>query len=366
MKICFIATGDSIHSFRWIEFFAKQGHDVHWISLTPFIKPPVSNILTYEMPCEYFEFVQIVKSINPVKVILNRIQPDILHMHSAGRHGLLGALTRFHPCVTTAWGSEILIAGKSPFNRPVIKFVLKNMDVITCDADHMRQAMQQLNISENKINIIYFGTDVKKFYPAGKNSELLKSLDVVNAPVIISLRSLEPIYSIETLVKAIPYVLNKNSRAVFIIAGKGSQSENLINLAYELNVESNVRFVGEITNNLLPDYLNCADVYVSTSLSDAGLSASTAEAMACGLPVVVTDSGENKFWVTENKGGFIVPVQTPSALAEKIIYLLKDPSICSRFGQFNRNLIEEKNNYYIEMGKMEKIYESLAKQYGKI
>ena len=85
MKICFIATGDSIHSFRWIEFFAKQGHDVHWISLTPFLKPPDSNIHTYELPFGHYEFIQIVKSINPVKVIVNRIQPDILHMHSAGR-----------------------------------------------------------------------------------------------------------------------------------------------------------------------------------------------------------------------------------------------------------------------------------------
>jgi glycosyltransferase involved in cell wall biosynthesis len=366
MRICFIATGDSIHSFRWIEFFAKQGHDIHWISLTPFIKAPISNIRTYEIAYENIEVIQIVKSIHPVKVILNRIQPDILHMHSAGRHGLLGALTRFHPCVATAWGSEILIAGKSLFKRPVIKFVLKKMDMLTCDAEHMRKAMQQLNIPENRINIIYFGTDIKKFIPTQKNSELLKSLDIVNAPVIISLRSLEPIYSIETLVKAIPHVLHENSKAVFIIAGRGSQSESLINLTYKLNIESNVRFVGEISNNLLPDYLNCADVYVSTSLSDAGLSASTAEAMACGLSVVVTDSGENNLWVKENKGGFIVPVQTPGALAEKIIYLLKSPLARSRFGQFNRSVIEEKNNYYTEMRKMEKIYESLAKQYGKI
>jgi glycosyltransferase involved in cell wall biosynthesis len=366
MKICFIATGDSIHSFRWVDFFADRGHEVHWISLTPFLKPANSNSVTHEMPVVRNEFLQIIQSLKLVKELLKQLQPDILHMHSAGRHGLLGSLSRFHPSVVTAWGSEILIAGKSVFKRPLIKYILKNTDLITCDAEHMLQAIQKLGVQENKIKIVYFGTDVNKFCSKEKNIEILQSLNAYNAPVIMSLRSLEPIYDIKTLIKAIPHVLREHPNAIFFIVGKGSQREQLINLAQEIGIESNIRFIGEIANELLPVYLNCADVYVSTSLSDAGLAASTAEAMACGLSAVVTDSGENKLWVKENEGGFVVPVQAPEALAKKIIYLLKNPSICRQFGQFNRNVIEKKNNYYIEMGKMEKLYESLAEQCGKI
>jgi glycosyltransferase involved in cell wall biosynthesis len=61
-----------------------------------------------------------------------------------------------------------------------------------------------------------------------------------------------------------------------------------------LNVDDFVQFLGRIPHEAMPDLLTQADIYVSTSLSDAGISASTAEAMACGLPVIVTDTGENR------------------------------------------------------------------------
>ncbi len=102
------------------------------------------------------------------------------------------------------------------------------------------------------------------------------------------------------------------------------------------------------------------DVYVSTSLSDAGLAASTAEAMACGLPVVITDFGDNRKWIEDGESGFIVPLKDPKALAEKIIYLLKNKDIRREFGMRNRKIIEEKNNYYREMEKMENSYIELT------
>ncbi len=107
------------------------------------------------------------------------------------------------------------------------------------------------------------------------------------------------------------------------------------------------------------------DVYVSTSLSDAGIDASTAEAMACGLPVVVTDVADNKKWVDNGVNGFVVPVKDPKSLAEKIIYLLQNEDIRKKFGKINRKIIEERNNYYKEMKKMEDIYKELIRRHEK-
>ena len=87
--------------------------------------------------------------------------------------------------------------------------------------------------------------------------------------------------------------------------------------------------------------------------------------MACALPVVVTDSAENKLWVKEGDGGFVVPVKDPVALSEKILHLLENPDKCRRYGLFNRSVIRERNNYYVEMAKMEKLYKQVAKRHGK-
>lgn len=115
-------------------------------------------------------------------------------------------------------------------------------------------------------------------------------------------------------------------------------------------------FVGYIPNQELPDYLSSMDVYVSTSLSDAGISASTAEAMACGLPVVVTDSGENAAWITDRINGCIVPVSQPERLADGIVYLLEDAGRRREMAALGRQTIQERNDYYVEMDKMQALY----------
>jgi glycosyltransferase involved in cell wall biosynthesis len=85
--------------------------------------------------------------------------------------------------------------------------------------------------------------------------------------------------------------------------------------------------------------------------------------MACGLPVVITDFGDNRNWVEDGVSGFIVPLQDPKALAEKIIYLLKNEGVRMKFGMRNREIIEDRNNYYKEMEKMENIYMELIERY---
>ena len=362
MKLCFLAGANSIHSKRWIEYFARKGHQIHWLSLTPNSFGEIKNVKFYLLKGFSKKPLEILFNTIPVRRLIKKIKLDILHAHYAGVNGILGALSGFHPFVLTAWGSDILIASKSRIVRPLIKFALNKADLITCDAEHMREVMIKLGVDAAKIKIIYFGVDTQKFSPGLKNKEIIQKLNLDNSPLIISLRSLEPIYNLETLIKAIPLVLREFPEAKFIIAGKGSKEEKLKNLAETLKVSENIKFVGFILNEELPKYLRTADIYVSTSLSDAGISSSTAEAMACGLPVVITDTGENKEWVKDDKGGYLVPTKNPALLAEKIINLIKNENLRKEFGKTNREIIKEKNNYYKEMAKMGKFYEEIVKK----
>lgn len=82
--------------------------------------------------------------------------------------------------------------------------------------------------------------------------------------------------------------------AKFIFTGDGEQRNYPENLAGFLAMSESIRFIGRISNDELPRYTVSSEIYVSTSLFDAGLSSSTAEPMACELPVVITAFG-NKF-----------------------------------------------------------------------
>jgi glycosyltransferase involved in cell wall biosynthesis len=368
--ICFLGNAESIHTLKWARYFADRGHEVYLISWTPFLKGynpgeikliflkekiktriwPFNTLLN--LPFYFFR----------LKKLIKKIKPDIVHAHYVTSYGILPALISFHPLVITAWGSDILITPKKFLpSRWTVKYALKKSDLITCDAEHMKKAMINLGADGSKIKIINFGIDTKIFIPGVKNEKLKEKFGILDCKSVISLRSLAKIHDIETLIKCIQYVKKEFPGVKFLIAGEGSEKERLKKIAISLSVFKNIIFLGKILYNEMPDYLNTADVYVSTSSSDAGIASSTAEAMACGLPVVITDVADNKSWVRNEEGGFLVPTKNPEILAEKIIYLLKNDNIRKEFGEINRKKIKKRNDYYKEMEKMEKIYYELIK-----
>lgn len=362
MKLCFIAGADSIHSKKWIEYFSEKGNDVHWLSLTPNIFGEIKNVKLYLLKRCFLKPLELLLNVLTVRKLVKKICPDILHAHYVGVNGILAGLTGFHPFVLTAWGSDILITSKSGIIRPLIKFALRGADLITCDAEHMKKAMIGLGVDAEKIRIIHFGIDIQRFSPGSKDEKLKTELGIENELTIISLRSLEPVYNIETLVKAVPLVLKEFPKTKFVIAGQGSEEKKLKDMVRSLKIEENVRFTGFVSNDDLPRYFKTADIYVSTSLSDAGIAASTAEAMSCGLPVIITNTGENEKWVEDGKGGYLIPIKNPEVLAEKIIDLLKNENLRKEFGRVNRRIIEERNNHSIEMDKIENLYEEIIEK----
>ena len=182
MKLCFLAGADSTHSVRWIRYFADKGHEVHWISLTPLTEGDVGNAKLYligRLPVRKLYPVSLLFCAIYVKRLIAKIKPDILHAHYAGINGVMGALSGFHPFVLTAWGSDVLIAAKSRIKGPLVKFALGKADLVTCDADHMRDTMASLGVDATKINLIYFGVDTHKFRPGERNEELRDKLGIL-------------------------------------------------------------------------------------------------------------------------------------------------------------------------------------------
>jgi glycosyltransferase involved in cell wall biosynthesis len=370
MRICYLADASSVHTSRWTRFFIERGHEIHVISFED-AKIEQANVHCLKLPVlvKNATFPLKIASMHRIKALINQIEPDVLHAHYVTNYGFFGALCNFRPFVITAWGSDVLAVPEarliSMIKKQAAVFTLKRADSVTCDAMHMKEALKKLGVLSEKIKLICFGVDTRKFSPGQESEMLKKRLGIFDSRAVISLRNLESLYDVETLIESAPFVLKEAPETKFIIAGKGSEEKKLKELAKSLGVENNIKFVGFIRNDELPHYLNTMDVYVSTSLSDAGIAASTAEAMACGLPVVVTDVADNKKWVEDGVNGFLVPIKDPESLAERIIYLLRNEDVRKRFGKINREIIEERNNYYKEMEKMEDVYKELIRRHKK-
>jgi glycosyltransferase involved in cell wall biosynthesis len=240
--------------------------------------------------------------------------------------------------------------------------MIKRADMLTTDAQHVLERLVFFGASEEKVKIINFGIEThfftKKPFEMKFRQKIFKGINE-DDPIIISLRNHEKVYDIQTLIESIPKVLEKIPNARFAIGGSGSLTQQHVSLADKLSVSKNINFFGSYLHDELPNLFGQTSLYVSTSLSDAGLSASTAEAMACEVPVIISDSGENGVWITEGVNGNMFEVKDSSRLAELIIENLFNVDIAYEKGIKGREVIVMNNDVSNEMNKMNNFYSSL-------
>jgi L-malate glycosyltransferase len=366
--ICYLANAASVHTVRWLNYFVDNDWNIHLITWhKPSAKnPSLNKRITVHKIFFAPHRVSIYLALFEISLLITKIKPDIVHAHYLSHFGILAGLfsrlTGFKPIILSAWGSDILIDAKG-FKKFLIKQALKTADCIHCDGSRIKQILLEWGVSKEKLIMISFGIDTCLFSPTKKNDIVRKNLGIMDNPVVISTRSLNPLYDVETFIKAIPTVRNYFPNTKYLVIGQGSEEKKLRKLVVSLGIGEFTKFVGFIPNYKIPDLLSSSDIYVSTSTSDSGLASSTAEAMSCGLPVLISDSGDNSEWVQQGKNGFIFPPGDSDALASKIIFLLSDPRLRKDIGIAGRQTILNKFNWKKEMTKVDTIYTELIQRY---
>lgn len=363
--ICYFANANSIHTQRWVNCFAERGWKVDLITWRPVEKSklhPKVKLHRFFFPphyiARYMALIEIMR-------LTRKIRPNIIHAHYVNVFGVLAGLyarlTGFRPIVMSAWGPLRLRTSKG-LQRRLVKYALKKADVILVHSRLVKQTVIDLGASPKKVRTFSWGIDLDEFNPQRDSTKVKKELELSDCPVVISIRSFEPVYNVECLVNAIPLVLKRIPNAKFIIAGAGSLEHKLKGLAKSLGVFDSVRFAGYVSHEEIPLYLCASDVYVSTSLADGGTcgSVSLCEAMACGLPVVVTDIPANRECIRD-WSGYFVPPKNSKLLAERIMDILKNSEKRKSFGKRNYEFAREMLNQKKSMKKIEKLYESLLK-----
>src|ERR1051325_8853856 len=158
--------------------------------------------------------------------------------------------------------------------------------MITCDCEAVKRKIIEISgYPSDKIVVFPWGVDLGLFRPEENKAALKSDLGVGDRPVIITTRTLSPVYGIEYFLRALPDVLRVHPRALALVVGTGPLDRQMRDLATSLGLRDHVHFAGNVPNEKLPRYLNAADIYVSPSLSD-GTSLCLLEALACGLPGV--------------------------------------------------------------------------------
>ena len=349
MRILFIASSESIHSHKWISYFTEKGHDIIWYSMTNVDSPEnfAGKFFGSRTGAGFFYFLYCFFC---ARRLVKTYQPDIVHAHSAGHYGLLASLLPHRNLVITVWGSDIVINTKKFLYRQLLRGFLPRARLVTSDSPHMFETIKEHNINIKNGLLINFGVDTEQFKP----SKIGRKRTPNRAISIVSTRSFEPIYDIETLIYAAQDLLKDGYNITLHLVGTGSQHKKLSMLAKRLGIESRVLFKGRVEFAKLPKLLNSMDLYVSTSKSDAGIAASTAEAMACCVPCIISDVYDNHQWIEQGKTGFLFQVSDKDSLASEIRKAIDlDEEKMFKITKAARKKIVQENSFSLEMNKME-------------
>jgi glycosyltransferase involved in cell wall biosynthesis len=203
---------------------------------------------------------------------------------------------------------------------------------------------------EERITLFPWGVDLLQFFP-GRELSLREKLGWQDNAVFLSLRSWEPIYGIDVLIEGFAKALNQNDNIRLLLLGSGSQKDWIETLIIENDLEPYIHRVGHVQNHELLQYYQAADVYLSSSFSD-GSSVSLMEALACGLPVLVSDIPGNEEWITPDQQGWLFKTGMADSLADGILTALSHRDQWSEIGMNARWLAEKRADWLLNFQKL--------------
>jgi glycosyltransferase involved in cell wall biosynthesis len=129
--------------------------------------------------------------------------------------------------------------------------------------------------------------------------------------------------------------------ALLLLVGDGIQRAELESLAARLNLSPRrVRFVGRVDVKEVPSWLRASDAFALTSPNE-GFPCSLVEAMAVGLPSVVSDIAANLQLVDAGVHGLTVPFDDESAIGSAFVTLFRDPELRTAMGRNARTRVIE-------------------------
>ena len=367
MRVCYLSHFLLEHDYRFLSKLVERGYETYLVAYTDKNIPEEIAALKglkiiYRRP-KYFQkwqkFLYVTKVFD-FRRILREIKPDILHSGYIWKDGLLAAASGFRPHLSMPYGTDIIEQAENHILCLwITKYIMNHSDMVTCDAEIVKQMIiKQTGFPAEKIVVFPWGLELDQFSPNVDGSKIKEKMGWKDNIVIIMNRRFFPIYGIEYFIKALPKVIKICPEVRVLLIGIGPLEKKLRQMIKEYKIGNYIHFVGWINLREMPKYLNASDIYVSSSLSD-GASMSLLEAMACGLPVIVTDIPAILEWVKDGYNGYVVPTKNVDILADKISQLVKDAAMRQKMSKENLKIAQERLNWNRNFNKLEKMYEKL-------
>ena len=250
-----------------------------------------------------------------LRKVIRRVQPDVIHAGPVQSAAFLAALSGFKPLVTMSWGSDMLL--EADVLKFPTRYTLKRTTVLAADCMAVQNKAAEFGFPAERVVLFPWGVDLAHFKP-GNGEPHRAELGWEDAFTLLSLRSWEPLYGVDVVVRAFIRAAQQVPDLRMFLLGGGSQAPQLRKALMDAGLIERVVFGGQVGFANLLKYYRAADLYISASHSD-GSSVSLMEALACGLPALVSDIPGNKEWITPGREGWLFKDGDDAELAEGIV-----------------------------------------------
>ncbi len=357
MKILYVTTiSNTVNAFLipHIKMLTDQGHDV---DVAFNIEQPVNKEI-YDLGCKVFEIgfrrspfdKRNLKAYKDLRKIIEDGRYELVHTHTP-----VASVCSRIACMNLQGVKVFYTAHGFHFYKgaplknwliyyPIEKLLSKHTDVlIAINKEDYEIACKKLHAKSTCL-INGVGIDLKKFIPqtSALKTQMRNHYGFDNDEFILfyagelSYRKHQ-----DLLIEAVCLLADSIPEIRLVLAGTGECENQYKELANKLGIGEKVKFIGY--RNDIANLMLTADIAVSSSRQE-GLPVNVMEAMASGLPIVVTDCRGNRDLVQNGKNGYVVRLDDPKSFKDSIKKIYTLPGNGSKFSRNNLEIID---NYSI-------------------
>jgi glycosyltransferase involved in cell wall biosynthesis len=276
-------------------------------------------------------------SLSAGQKLINRIKPDLINCHFAiptGPSAVLLARRNRIPHLLSIHGGDIYDPSKrlSPHRTPglhqTVRWVLRRSDRVVAPSENTAVNARRIYGYEKEISIIPHGLK-EPVLPSFSRQELGLSDDQI---VLVTVGRLIARKANHQLIEALAKL--NNPKLVLVLLGEGPARTELQELANRLRVENRVMMPGFVSEERKYQYLQSADVFVSTT-SHEGFGLMYVEGMFCRLPIITYNHGGQADFLEDGKTGFLVPLNDQDGFRQRLEWLAQNPELRETMGAYN-------------------------------
>lgn len=243
------------------------------------------------------------------------------------------------PYVVFYYGGEYDKFRKNVFIFDILKQNLKQADAVITISDFTTNEVLKFGIDRKRVIKITPGIDTDKFRPGLDILGLRNKFGLEGKAVLLTVARLVKRKGIDSMIMALPKVIQQNRNIKYLIVGVGSDEKYFRDLVKDNKLGEYVEFAGRVSDDELPLYYNVCDIFVMPNKKTygrevlEGFGISFLEASSCQKPVIGGLSGGSSEAVVDGKTGLLIDPENIELLAQSILSLINNQAFADELAK---------------------------------